>query len=71
MHLTLKSRPLSWARTAADIEVWEVFIAVSPRRLTDGGKASGPMMRRRVNGPWEYRRMSEGEMREYLSSDAW
>jgi len=37
----------------------------------DGVRVIGPVMRRRVNGEWEYRRMSEVEKAEYESAEAW
>jgi hypothetical protein len=38
---------------------WEDCAVLWPRRLIDGSKSSGPLMRRKVNGIWQYPRMTD------------
>lgn len=48
--------------------VWAEHVPWLPTRLTSGGLAwIIPIMRRRMNGRWEYRRMTDAEFEEYIS----
>ena len=51
----------------------EHFVFLFPVTLIDGGRARGPLMRRRRQGDrkWEYRKMTQDEETEYLKDDAW
>ena len=41
------------------------------KKLIDGQLARGPLMRRKVDGRWEYRKMTPEEEAEYMNIEAW
>jgi hypothetical protein len=51
---------VAWRRRRTITE-WEHCYVSFPKRLNDGTRASGELMRRRVNGQWQYRRPTERE----------
>ena len=50
---------------------WEAFMAMRDRQLLTGEKAHGLLMRRKVNGEWEYRLPTPAEESDYVSGDGW
>jgi hypothetical protein len=48
-----------------------VFFLFAKRSIIDGRLIHGHVMRRRVNGQWQYRPLSDDEMFEKVSSEAW
>lgn len=65
------SRNLSIDMRGAPPTEWTEYESYFRKTLTDGTEASGPLMRRSVGGVWQYRRMTEPEMKEYVSAWAW
>jgi hypothetical protein len=54
-----------------DDEHWREFFALWSRVSITGERISGPIMRRKIGGRWEYRRMSDDEASDHASDDAW
>lgn len=50
---------------------WKHCFVFFPRRLLDGSKAWGLLMRRRKGGAWQYRKPSPAEEAGYASDEAW
>lgn len=50
---------------------WEAFIAFTEKTLNTGERHRGLLMRRKVDGVWEYRRPTATEESDYVSGDAW
>ncbi|MDX6805870.1 hypothetical protein [Terrihabitans rhizophilus] len=46
-------------------EDWHDVEVLLPKRLTDGTSACGLLKRRRLNGAWDYRRMTATEEHVY------
>jgi hypothetical protein len=40
-------------------------------KLPDGSLQLPPVMRRKVNGEWDYRRLTLAEEQDYVSQTAW
>jgi hypothetical protein len=49
----------------------DCYIFFFKKRLIDGSYAAGRLMRRRVEGRWEYRHPTEQETHEIFISEAW
>jgi hypothetical protein len=47
---------------------WEYCYVFIEKTLMDGMRASGELMRRRVNGQWQYRRPTEQEAADEYSA---
>jgi hypothetical protein len=58
-----------WFRTAD----WEAIKPIWPITLDDGTrvKIGQPIMRRYVDGKWQYRQPTADEMQDFLSGDGW
>jgi hypothetical protein len=51
---------------------WEEYQPKLPLKLETGEKVTEPVMRRRTtDGNFTYRRMTDEEMSDYLSREAW
>jgi len=51
---------------------WRMHFALfSVTTLPNGEKASGQLMRRKINGKWQYREPTQAEIDEYLSVMSW
>lgn len=57
----------------ADSTEWEFCDPFLPKRLLDGQRSSfgETLMRRRVKGVWQYRRLTPKESAEWVSMTAW
>lgn len=53
------------------LDRWEVYCAIRKMLLTDGTRASGFLMRRRVGGVWQYRHLTDAETQEHMENNAW
>ena len=51
--------------------IWEECTRWWPVRLIDGATGWGALMRRRVNGAWQYRNLNEAEERDRFQRMAW
>jgi hypothetical protein len=47
---------------------WDFFIPFFPRTLMDGTQSTDLVMRRRINGKWEYRKPTDAEVLNYESA---
>jgi hypothetical protein len=47
---------------------WEHCYVFFPKTLIDGTRARGELMRRRVNGQWQYRRPTDEETSDEYSA---
>jgi hypothetical protein len=45
---------------------WEPWTAIFDVDLIDGTRSSGPVMRRRVPGRWEYRACTNDELNDHM-----
>lgn len=50
---------------------WQHYTCFFKKRLLDGTWASGRLMRRKVNGEWQYRKPTDEELFEKFSREAW
>lgn len=50
---------------------WESFQAMVKKTLVTGERAHGLLMRRKVDGVWEYRRPTPAEESDYVSMEGW
>lgn len=50
---------------------WEECIVWLPKRLIDGSTGLWVLMRRRVEGRWQYRNLTELEERDRFERMAW
>ena len=50
---------------------WEMYLSLGEQTLTDGSRARGLLMARRVNGVWQYRRPTEAEEAEDFHTRQW
>jgi hypothetical protein len=51
--------------------IWHPMLVVWPRRLMDGGRKNGYLMRRLFDGRWQYRRLTEDEATASFNEKAW
>lgn len=56
---------------AADPATWGYFDALLAKHLIDGTMSNGALMRRKIDGHWQYRKMTEDELLEWQSVRAW
>lgn len=49
---------------------WEVYDGDRAVTLIDGTRSRSPLMRRRVKGEWQYRKMNAAEESDYVKSRA-
>ena len=57
-----------WLSDNSDWQFCSVFFR---KKLKDGTSASGHLMRRRINGAWQYRKLTHEEELEWLCVSAW
>jgi len=50
---------------------WMEVECIFRKTLIDGSRASGPLMRRKMRGIWQYRKMTGDEEEEFVSRRAW
>ena len=53
-----------------DHSEWRSCMAAAPVRLIDGSITNGIVMRRRVNGAWQYRAATDAEVSVYVQETA-
>jgi len=50
---------------------WELCTCWFSKRLIDGTYSNGRLMRRKINGEWQYRHLTESELSDWFSREAW
>jgi hypothetical protein len=50
---------------------WHAFVAHDVKTLITGERERGLLMRRKLDGAWEFRRPTPREEEDFVSSDAW
>jgi hypothetical protein len=50
---------------------WEEHFNILEVPLIDGSRSKGWLMRRRIRGTWQYRRMTDDETREHAADFSW
>jgi hypothetical protein len=57
--------------TAVDRPGWDFCNPIFKKKLIDATPANGGLMRRRIKGQWQYRKMTAEDEAERIRSDAW
>lgn len=66
--MTLLSRIFPFFASSTE---WHETVSYFPVRLVDGGYGRGTLMRRKVNGEWQYRRLTADEEEDITDRRAW
>ncbi len=69
-QIALTSPELAEIITDSKVGKWDFHTALFGA-VIDGKRVFGPIMRRRVAGGYEYRRMREDESADYVSRESW